>query len=69
MTFLIMFLWWVSGVCSFTYWWIKEQDFEKSTALLAAYVAILGPIAFVIGWFISTPVKGSSNVWIKRRNK
>lgn len=67
MTFLIMFLWWVSGVCSFTYWWIKDFDFEKSTALVAAYCGLIGPIAFVVGWFLSKPVKGGSNVWIKRR--
>jgi hypothetical protein len=69
MTILITTLWWISGVCSFIYWWIKDFDFEKSTALLAAYVGLIGPIAFIVGWFLYKPKDGISDVWIKRRNK
>lgn len=66
-TYILMFLWWLTGFCSFVYWWTKEQDLHKAEVLLAIYVAVLGPIAFVIGWFISTPTEASGNVWIKRR--
>jgi hypothetical protein len=68
MTALIIFVWWLSGVCSFIYWWIKEFDFEKITAFVAAYVGLIGPIAFLVGWFLYKP-EGKSNVLIKRRNK
>lgn len=46
-------LWWVSGVASFCFWWTREFDLIVSNLWTAAFVGLMGPIAFILGWLIS----------------
>lgn len=66
-TYILMFLWWLTGVCSLVYWWTTEFDFTLSEIFLAAFIGVIGPAAFVVGWTLHTPINGKSKVLIKQR--
>ena len=57
--------WWLTGVFSTIFWWIRESDFTTSDIPAIAIVGILGPIMWIIGYFIH----GKKRIIIKRRVK
>lgn len=68
---LVVGLWVASGWASFVYWWTWEWDYTTDDRKVAAAAALVGPLAWFIGWHIhagngptrySTPV-GQLNPW------
>lgn len=55
MIFLYVFLWWLLGVLGFIYWWTSEYDLELVDAVFSVFVGMLGPLSFIIGFFIHSP--------------
>lgn len=50
--------WLISGYKSFVYWWTHDYDFTNDEISAALFVSLIGPIAFIIGWFIHGNIKG-----------
>ena len=50
---LIMLLWTALGTVSFIFWWKKDFDLRVSDVLIGTvFGSILGPLAFIVGYFI-----------------
>ena len=49
---ILLALWFLSGSASFIFWWTKDQDFNVSEVPLALVCGLLGPISFILGWFM-----------------
>ena len=61
--------WYVSGICSFIYWWTKEYDFRSDDISTALFVGIIGILAWLVGWFILGSNSNNYKVIIKKREK
>lgn len=58
-------LWYLSGICSFIYWWTKTEDLTFGYALASLYIGLAGPLAFLIGMLLH----GKEIILIKKRKK
>ena len=65
-TLIILILWYLVGVCSFIYWWIKDFDLGAKDFLIALVAGLIGPFAWGLGWIIHNDNK--STVIMKKRN-
>lgn len=50
--FIVIGVWYASGVASFVYWWSHEWGNINGHYGLAAIVGLLGPFAFPLGYLI-----------------
>lgn len=70
MIIFLIFLWWCIGVASFIYWWTKDQDFTLGIqVLLAAAVGFMGPLAFLIGFFVHNDDREVIIIFKRRNNE
>ena len=67
MLMLIIITWYVIGVVSFVYWWTEQYDLRVGDLTLVALVAIIGPLALLMGWTMYG--KSPSKPIIKRKEK
>jgi hypothetical protein len=58
------FVWYLTGILSFIYWWRQDYDLQVRQLFLSLFIGITGPIAFVLGWFIHGE-KGDSAIVLK----
>lgn len=67
MLILLFILWFLTGACSFIYWWTKTFNFTTSDLPLALLSGLMGPISFLIGF----KIHGSHNpaIILKKRQK
>jgi hypothetical protein len=50
---VLIFLWWLSGVSSFIYWFSQDHDVYMDDLVFGSIAGIvLGPAAFFFGWLI-----------------
>lgn len=69
MIYFIMFLWCFTGVSSVIYWFSKDHNVYLGDLIpIIIYGFLLGPSAFIVGWFIHGDVrKIFEKVLIKKR--
>ena len=60
----MIFLWLLSGVAGFIFWYTKDTDFKTTHILPALLVGIIGPISWVVGYMIY----GKGKTLIKKRD-
>ncbi len=44
--------WYLSGICSFIYWWTSDWEYKSSDIPITLCIGFCGPIAFLMGWII-----------------
>ena len=49
---LVVVLWWLVGLLGFIFWCTREFDFESNDVLPACFISIIGPLTFIVGFFI-----------------
>lgn len=59
-------IWYVVGVASFVYWWTKDHDLQLGEVIVAMFVGLIGPIAFLAGSYIHG---GSEGITIIKQRK
>jgi len=49
-----LILWYALGILSFVFWWTRDYEYNSKleTVLLSIYIGTLGPICFIIGYFL-----------------
>jgi len=45
-------VWYGCGTSGFIFWWTKDFDFRTSDLPIAILMGIVGPLVWLIGWFI-----------------
>lgn len=58
-------IWGLIGGSGFIFWWTKDYDLTLQEFLLVLFGTILGPLAWIVGWFIHT----KSLIVIKKKSK
>lgn len=48
---LSIFMWLLTGWLSFVFWWTKEFDFTVKDLSASFFIALCGPLVWVIGYF------------------
>jgi hypothetical protein len=61
-----LIVWWVIGYQGFKFWWTHTRDFTTDDLGLAAMAGLLGPIAWLVGWWIHGE-PGKTRVIAKQR--
>jgi len=64
---LFAIVWFIIGYVGFVYWSTKDTDVDLAYSLIGIFIALLGPVAWLIGWIIFGDKSGT--VIFKRRNK
>lgn len=44
--------WYIIGLVSFIFWWTNDTDLVMGELPIALLASIMGPIAFIVGYFI-----------------
>ena len=68
MIFILLSLWWLSGVFSFVYWWTKDYDLETPQLFLAVIAGLIGPMAWFAGSMIQDEGR-NHKILMKRRGQ
>lgn len=50
-TLIYSIIWYIIGVSSFVYWWTSEYDLTLGGCILATFIGVFGPFAFIMGYF------------------
>lgn len=68
MEYLFAIAWWAAGYASFVYWWTTQHDLKVEDAICGMFYAVIGPLAFVLGWLIhGKPVEASRRILMAKR--
>ena len=62
---ILISIYFLSGFCSFVYWWTKDYDFTTADILLALFMSLFGPLIFIVGWTIHG--KAFDKILIKKK--
>jgi hypothetical protein len=62
---LFLFFWWMCGIFSYIHWWTNEYDLDVGTLGFSFIIGIIGPLAYIIGYFIHSDT--SNTILIKKR--
>jgi len=49
---LYFIVWYLVGMGGFYYWWTTEYKLDTKSTFLMFYAALVGPLTFIIGWYI-----------------
>lgn len=67
---IIIFLiicWLIIGARGFIYWWTNEFDFTTSEILMCCGASLLGPLSWIVGYFIHGQSQKEKMILISRR--
>lgn len=64
---VLIALWFFVGASGFIYWWTKDYDLTLAALPLVFGTALLGPLAWIVGWTIHADHSGGSQIILKRR--
>lgn len=67
MNIIYIIAWYLIGCLAYIYWWTRDYDFTAEDALVMVGVSTLGPLVWVIGWFIHG--RSAKTPLIKRRSR
>ena len=69
MELFFILAWWTVGVAGFIFWWTSEFDFKTDDLLFLFAFGFLGPLAWVVGFFVHGDEQKKPTVLIKKRKE
>ena len=64
---ILVSAWFLIGWGGFVYWWTQDQDYTAEDILVSLMVSLLGPLSFLVGWYIHSTTR--KMVIFKRRGR
>jgi len=63
MLVLLIFIWGISGICSFVYWLTSEFDLRINQLIMVMpFILVAGPISFIVGFCVHSEKVANINV-------
>lgn len=54
---ILIILWLIIGAAGFVFWWTREFDLTLEMAVFGVFASLIGPLAWVLGYFIHSGPK------------